>query len=84
MERADAQTRAMQEQFNLLQQLGADLEQFIDVTDLSGRRRSPSAASAYDALEMDQYNELHTLRPAPGRGGAGRSRDGQEHDGAPR
>ena len=60
VERADAQTRAMQEQFNLLQQLGADLEQFIDVTDLSGRRRGPSAASAYDALEMDQYNELHT------------------------
>jgi len=62
VERADAQTRAMQEQFNLLQQLGSELEQFIDVTDLSGRQRQrgASVASAYDALEMDQYNELHT------------------------
>ena len=61
VERADAQARSMQEQFNLLQQLGSELEQFIDVTDLSGaQQRGPAGQSGYDALEMDEYNELHT------------------------
>jgi chemosensory pili system protein ChpA (sensor histidine kinase/response regulator) len=61
VERAESQTLAMQGQFSLLRELGSDLEQFIDLTDLSARQqRSSTAASAYDALEMDEYNELHT------------------------
>jgi chemotaxis protein histidine kinase CheA/ActR/RegA family two-component response regulator len=47
----------MQLQFELLQQLGAELEQLIDLKDFSGRG---AGSSGLDALEMDQYNELHT------------------------
>ena len=60
-ERAESQRLAMQGQFSLLRELGSELEQFIDLTDLSARQqRSSSRTSAYDALEMDEYNELHT------------------------
>ena len=53
------QLQNMDAQFELLQQLGAGLEQLIDLKDLSGRR-SISIDRDFDALEMDQYNELHT------------------------
>ena len=53
------QLQTMESQFTLLQQLGADLEQLIDLKDLSGRSLV-TASKDFDALEMDQYNELHT------------------------
>ena len=57
--RLKAQLQAMEEQFELLQQLGAELEQVIDLKDLSGRSLV-NTGKDFDALEMDQYNELHT------------------------
>lgn len=57
--RLKAQLQAMEEQFALLHQLGAELEQLIDLKDLSGRSQVNTGKN-FDALEMDQYNELHT------------------------
>jgi chemosensory pili system protein ChpA (sensor histidine kinase/response regulator) len=57
--RLKAQLQFMEEQFALLQQLGAELEQVIDLKDLSGRAMV-NTGKDFDTLEMDQYNELHT------------------------
>lgn len=59
LRRMKAQLQAMQTQFELLRQLGAELDTLIDLRDLSGRGRG-GAGQDFDALEMDQYNELHT------------------------
>jgi len=56
--RQDART--MIGQFDLLQQIGAELEELIDLADLSPDRQRPTNNRAFDALELDQYNELHT------------------------
>ncbi|MDO9212831.1 MAG: response regulator [Methylococcales bacterium] len=53
------QLQVMEAQFTLLQQLGAELEQLIDLKDLSGRS-TVNTGKDFDVLEMDQYNELHT------------------------
>jgi chemosensory pili system protein ChpA (sensor histidine kinase/response regulator) len=53
------QLQTMETQFALLQRLGAELEQLIDLKDLSGRSLV-NTGKDFDALEMDQYNELHT------------------------
>ncbi len=53
------QLQAMKLQFSLLQQLGIELEQLIDLKDLTGRSLG-TVNTGFDALEMDQYNELHT------------------------
>ncbi len=58
-QRALADLRAMQAQFDLLHQLGAELEEMIDVKDFSSRQ-TRSKDAGFDALEMDQYNELHS------------------------
>ncbi len=59
LRRMENQLQAMQMQFALLQQLGAELEQLIDLKDLTGRSLGLDG-TGFDALEMDQYNELHT------------------------
>ncbi|WP_411727820.1 response regulator [Methyloglobulus sp.] len=59
MRRMKKQLQAMKVQFSLLQELGAELEQLIDLKDLTGRSFG-AADTDFDALEMDQYNELHT------------------------
>jgi chemotaxis protein histidine kinase CheA len=51
--------RSMSRQFDLLQQLGTELEELIDLRDLSQDRQRESDRP-FDALEFDQYNELHT------------------------
>lgn len=53
------EARSMTRQFDLLQQLGTELEELIDLKDLSQDRQRESNR-AFDALEFDQYNELHT------------------------
>jgi chemosensory pili system protein ChpA (sensor histidine kinase/response regulator) len=53
------QLKLMQVQFALLLDLGNELERLIDLRDLSGRVFG-SSDTGFDALEMDQYNELHT------------------------
>jgi chemosensory pili system protein ChpA (sensor histidine kinase/response regulator) len=54
------EARAMIRQFDLLQQIGTELEELIDLRDLSVDRETRSSHRAFDALELDQYNELHT------------------------
>jgi chemotaxis protein histidine kinase CheA/ActR/RegA family two-component response regulator len=54
------QLKTMQAQFDLLQQLGIELEQLIDIRDLTGRSFG-IGGTGFDAMEMDQYNELHTV-----------------------
>lgn len=53
------QLKSMQMQFNLLYQLGLELDQLIDLKDLKSLS-NVSVSNGFDALEMDQYNELHT------------------------
>jgi chemotaxis protein histidine kinase CheA/CheY-like chemotaxis protein len=59
LRRINDQLQAMQMQFASLRQLGAELEQLIDLKDLTGRPLGLDG-TGFDALEMDQYNELHT------------------------
>ena len=60
MRRMKNQLDLMQTQFSLLQQLGNELERLIDLKDLSGRALG-ATGTGFDLLEMDQYNELHTV-----------------------
>ena len=57
--RMKSQLKLMRVQFDLLQQLGNELEQLIDLRDLTGRSVG-AIGTGLDAMEMDQYNELHT------------------------
>ncbi|MDO9106783.1 MAG: response regulator [Methylovulum sp.] len=59
LRRMKNQFQAMELQFAMLRQLGDELEQLIDLKDLSGRTQS-DGLPGLDTLEMDQYNELHT------------------------
>ncbi|MGZ5043267.1 MAG: hybrid sensor histidine kinase/response regulator [Methylobacter sp.] len=59
LRRINDQLQAMQIQFALLRQIGAELEQLIDLKDLTGLSLDLDG-TGFDALEMDQYNELHT------------------------
>jgi len=54
------QAQTMRMQFTMLRQLGEELERLIDLKDLTGRA-AVAADAGFDALEMDQYNELHTV-----------------------
>ena len=58
--RIDERMLAMQAEFERLQRLGGELERLIDIRDLSTDRRGQDKATDFDALEMDQYSELHT------------------------
>ncbi|ASF45316.1 hybrid sensor histidine kinase/response regulator [Methylovulum psychrotolerans] len=59
MHRIKTQLQAMQTQFSQLKRLNIELEQLIDLKDLSSKTFMANS-SDFDALEMDQYNELHT------------------------
>ena len=54
------ETKSVSEQFELLQRLGAQLEEIIDVKDLTNLQKITARDDRYDSLEMDQYSELHT------------------------
>lgn len=54
------ETKNVSEQFELLQRLGAQLEEIIDVKDLTNLQKKQIHDGKYDSLEMDQYSELHT------------------------
>jgi chemosensory pili system protein ChpA (sensor histidine kinase/response regulator) len=58
LQRTIAETRAMREQFRLAHSLSSELEQLIDVRDLTKAGRS--AGGDLDPLEFDQFNELHS------------------------
>ena len=54
------QTHHMHEQLEMLSELGQELEQLIDLRDMSTPRQRLGASDEFDPLELDQYNELHT------------------------
>lgn len=54
------QLQDMRLQFGLLKKLGDELEQLIDIKNLSGQAITATNPD-FDNLEMDQYNELHTV-----------------------
>jgi chemosensory pili system protein ChpA (sensor histidine kinase/response regulator) len=59
LRRAKSQWLAAQAELERLRQLGAELEALIDLRDLSSHALG-HADPGFDALEMDQYNELHS------------------------
>ncbi len=61
VQRGVDQSRVLQDQNTLLQQLGAELEQIIDVRDIALPQQQGGGPVEFDPLEMDQYNELHTV-----------------------
>lgn len=59
--RGAEQCRAMTGQFELLQRLGLELEQLIDIKNLNFSPRLVTGDGQFDPLEMEQYGELHTV-----------------------
>ncbi|MCB1742422.1 MAG: Hpt domain-containing protein, partial [Gammaproteobacteria bacterium] len=58
---AARQLRAMLGQCEQLQQLAEVLQAHVDLQDLSALAASGQRDPGFDALELDRYNELHTL-----------------------
>ncbi len=61
VQRTVDQSRSLQQQNAMLQQLGAELEQIIDLRDIALPRQQGAGPVEFDPLELDQYNELHTV-----------------------
>jgi chemotaxis protein histidine kinase CheA len=55
------QTRAMLEQNRFSQQLTAELEQLVDVRNVSSPLSRSMRRGDFDPLELEQYNELNTV-----------------------
>ena len=55
------QTRLEQEQNKLFQQLCFELEQITDIKGMVTREKNGTYDEVFDSLELDQYNELHTI-----------------------
>jgi chemotaxis protein histidine kinase CheA/ActR/RegA family two-component response regulator len=53
-----AEMKEMEKNFELLKQLGGKVEEIIDIRDLNQAQQAANNEK-YDALEMDQYSELH-------------------------
>ncbi|MBI4005641.1 MAG: Hpt domain-containing protein, partial [Gammaproteobacteria bacterium] len=60
LRRITQQSRDIQDQYSSIQQLGAKLEELIDVKDMSALYQKQQRDHDFDPLEMDQYSELHT------------------------
>ena len=56
----ERETQNMRKQYTLVQQLGQEMEELIDLQDLSLPQQRVVGDETFDALEFDQYNELHT------------------------
>jgi len=54
------QIQNLQNKFNRMRSLGADLERLVDIKDFSVAQQAGISRADFDSLEMDQYNELHT------------------------
>lgn len=55
------QARLEQEQNKLFQQLCFELEQITDIKGMVTREKNGTYDDVFDSLELDQYNELHTI-----------------------
>ncbi len=61
LRQAGQKNRTMQNQLDLMYDLGMELEELVDIRNYDlFKNPSESAATDFDSLEMDQYNELHT------------------------
>jgi chemotaxis protein histidine kinase CheA len=56
----EREAQNMRKQYTLVQQLGQEMEALIDLRDLSLPQQRLVNGESFDALEFDQYNELHT------------------------
>ncbi len=63
LRRVDSQLQAVRRQSQLFQQLVNELEQLVDIRGITMPRLSMSRRgdTEFDALELDQYSELHTV-----------------------
>jgi len=55
------QTEAARDQNRLVQQLVNELEELVDVQGLTSPQARAGLYEKFDALELDQYNELHSI-----------------------
>lgn len=58
---ATEQTQLVHEQNTLYQQLVFELEQIVDVQGLTANKPDSNSNEIFDSLELEQYNELHTV-----------------------
>ena len=61
LRKAVEQTHLVHEQNLLYQQLVFELEQIVDVQGLSAKKTDTKSDEIFDSLELEQYNELHTV-----------------------
>lgn len=61
LRKATEQTKLAHEQNIVYQQLVFELEQLVDVQGLSTKKSSLNSNEVFDSLELEQYNELHTV-----------------------
>ncbi len=61
LRKAVEQTHLVHEQNLLYQQLVFELEQIVDVQGLTAKKTDAKADEIFDSLELEQYNELHTV-----------------------
>jgi len=54
------ENQTIQDKYILLQQIGGKLEELINVKDMSATAEPQQHSTDFDAMEMDQYSELHT------------------------
>ena len=61
IQRLTEQTHLEQQQNKLFQQLCFELEQITDIKGMITREATGTYNEVFDSLELDQYNELHTI-----------------------
>jgi chemosensory pili system protein ChpA (sensor histidine kinase/response regulator) len=61
LQRTLRQTRGVHEQYLGFQRLASELEQLVDIRGIGPSIRSQTHDGDFDPLEMEQYNELHTV-----------------------
>lgn len=61
LRKAVEQTELVHEQNTLYQQLVFELEQIVDVQGLTANKPDSKKNEIFDSLELEQYNELHTV-----------------------
>lgn len=61
LRKATEQTHLVHEQNVLYQQLVFELEQIVDIQGLTAKKSTSKLNEVFDSLELEQYNELHTV-----------------------
>jgi chemosensory pili system protein ChpA (sensor histidine kinase/response regulator) len=61
LQRSVQQTQTVRAQHTILQQLVWDLEQLVDIRGVTSPLLQRTPEDEFDPLEMEQYNELHTI-----------------------